>query len=63
MTIDFDSPDENFAGEMTIQETLEPKDGGTLVTFVFKNIPKDIKPEDNEKGTEESLEKLAKYVE
>lgn len=35
----------------------------TKVTIVFKNIPTDIDPKDNETGTEQSLEKLAHYVE
>jgi len=30
--------------------------------MVFKNIPDGIHPEDNEKGTELSLQKLDKYV-
>jgi hypothetical protein len=32
------------------------------VTIVFKNIPAGIDPKDNETGTEQSLEKLARYV-
>jgi hypothetical protein len=30
---------------------------------VFRNIPPGIKPEDNEKGTALTLQKLAAYVE
>lgn len=60
---DFQSTDPAFAGEMTITITLEPKDGGTEVTFLFTNIPRGIDPKDNEAGTLSSLEKLAKYVE
>lgn len=59
----FDAEDESFKGEMTLDVFFEPKDGGTLVTFVFDNIPTGIKPEDNEEGTRQSLEKLAKFVE
>ncbi|GAB3519190.1 SRPBCC family protein [Emticicia fontis] len=59
----FDSTDENNTGEMIMDVTLTPKGKDTTVTIVFKNIPLGIKPEDNEKGTEMSLEKLAKYVE
>ncbi|HVD99779.1 MAG TPA: SRPBCC family protein [Cytophagaceae bacterium] len=58
----FDSSDPSFSGEMIMEVTLEKVNDGTQVTFVFKNIPAGIKPEDNEKGTEESLEKLAKYL-
>ena len=59
----FDSEDNGFKGEMTLEILLEPRDGGTVVTFAFDNIPKGIKPEDNEEGTRQSLEKLAKFVE
>ena len=59
----FDSEDDGFKGEMTLEILLEPKDGGTVVTFVFDNIPSGIKPEDNEEGTRQSLEKLAQFVE
>ena len=61
--VKFDSPDPAFAEEMIMETTLEPVDEGTRVTITFKNIPASISPEDNEKGTELSLQKLAKYVE
>ncbi|MEO5591719.1 MAG: SRPBCC domain-containing protein [Chitinophagaceae bacterium] len=61
--ITFDSPDKNFAGEMIMDITLEPKDNKTSATFLFKNIPPGIKPADNEAGTIETLEKLARYIE
>ena len=47
---------------MTMEIKLEPIDNGTKVTFLFKDIPRGIRPEDNEAGTISSLEKLAKYV-
>jgi uncharacterized protein YndB with AHSA1/START domain len=61
--ITFDTGNPAFSGEMLMEVTLEAEDGGTLVTLVFKNIPSSIRPEDNEAGTRESLEKLARYVE
>lgn len=61
--VTFDSDDPAFAGEMIMEVTLEAADGGTTVTIVFKNIPAGVRPEDNEAGTLESLEKLARYVE
>ena len=60
--ITFDSPDPAFAGEMIMEVTLAPADGGTTVSIVFKNIPPGIRPADNELGTQLSLEKLARYV-
>jgi uncharacterized protein YndB with AHSA1/START domain len=61
--INFDSPDPRFSGEMIMIITFEAKDGGTLVSILFKNIPVGIRPEDNEAGTQSSLEKLARYLE
>ncbi len=61
--ITFDSADPAFAGEMTVEVTLEAKDGGTTVSILFKDIPSGIRPEDNEAGTRLTLEKLARYVE
>ena len=63
LAINFDSIDKNNTGEMIMDVTLTPKGKETTVTIVFKNIPSGIKPEDNEKGTEMSLDKLARYVE
>lgn len=61
--ISFVSDDPDFQEKMTTEVKLEPVDNGTKVTFTFKNIPKGIKPEDNEEGTISSLKKLADYVE
>ena len=61
--ITFDSVDPAFSGEMTMEVTFEAEDGGTTVSILFKNIPLGIRPEDNEAGTELTLEKLARYVE
>ena len=61
--INFDSPDPRFAGEMIVEVAFDEKSDGTNVTFLFKDIPTGIRPEDNEKGTLLTLEKLAQYVE
>jgi uncharacterized protein YndB with AHSA1/START domain len=61
--VTFDSDDPAFAGEMHMEVTLEAAESGTTVTIVFQNLPPGIRPEDNEVGTRESLEKLARYVE
>lgn len=60
---EFDSEDDSFKGEMKMTVYFEPKGDETLVTMLFDNIPQGIKPEDNEEGTRQSLDKLAKYVE
>lgn len=61
--ITFNSTDPAFAGEMIMEVTFEAEGDGTRVTIAFKNIPPGIRPEDNDAGTEQSLEKLARYVE
>ena len=60
--INFDTTDPEFKGEMKMVVTFETKAEGILVTIEFSNIPAGVKPEDNEAGTESSLEKLAEYV-
>lgn len=61
--INFESENPAFSGEMITEVTFNPIDIGTRVTFLFKNIPAGIRPEDNETGTISTLEKLARYVE
>jgi uncharacterized protein YndB with AHSA1/START domain len=61
--ITFDSADPAFLGEMIMEVTFEAEEGGTTVSILFKNIPSGIRPEDNEVGTQLTLEKLARYVE
>ena len=58
----FDSAGPGFVGEMIMEARFEPEGKATRVTMVFTNVPLGIKPEDNEKGTELSLEKLERYV-
>jgi len=60
--IRFDSPDAHFQGEMIMEVLFEPVNEDTRITMIFKNVPAGIRPEDNEKGTELSLQKLEKYV-
>ena len=62
-TIRFRSDNPGFADEMTMEVLLEgAANNATKVTIVFRNIPVGIDPKDNETGTEQSLEKLARYV-
>ena len=59
----FESEQPDFAGEMTIIWSLADADGGTEVTVLFEDIPKGISLEDNELGSQQSLRKLAAFVE
>lgn len=61
--ITFDTVDPAFKGEMIMEVLLEAANGGTTVSLLFKSIPPGIRPQDNEVGTQSSLEKLARYVE
>ena len=60
--IQFETNDPDLMGEMIMEVTLKPVDQGTEVTYHFRNIPKGIKPADNEEGTISTLQKLARYV-
>ena len=60
--ITFDSSDPAFAGEMIMEVSFEQKGTKTKVNIIFRNIPPGIRPEDNEAGTQLSLEKLKRYV-
>lgn len=61
--IKFDTDEPSFAGEMTMEVTLEPEGQGTRVTILFRNIPSGISPEENEAGTMSTLERLGRFVE
>ena len=58
----FESSGPGFVGEMIMEVRFEPEGAATRVTIVFSNLPTGVKPADNERGTEESLAKLEKYV-
>lgn len=62
-SINFQSDKNEFTDVMTMEVFLEEiENNSTKVTIVFKNIPTGIDPQDNETGIEQSLEKLARYV-
>jgi uncharacterized protein YndB with AHSA1/START domain len=60
--IKFHTADPGFTGEMIMEVSFEPVTSGTNVCFKFMNLPEGIKPEDNEQGTNSTLEKLAVFV-
>jgi len=60
--IDFESADPSFAGEMIMSTTLAPAGSGTKVTILCENLPRGIRPEDNEAGCRSTLEKLASFL-
>lgn len=60
--VEFESADPSFAGEMIVSTTLAPAGSGTKVTILCENIPRGIRPEDNEAGCHSTLEKLACFL-
>jgi uncharacterized protein YndB with AHSA1/START domain len=61
--VEFESQDPAFAGEMRMTVRLADTAEGTEVTILCEGIPKGIRPEDNELGCKESLQKLAALIE
>jgi uncharacterized protein YndB with AHSA1/START domain len=62
-TVNFDTADPAFFGEMTIVVTFEEVPGGTEVTILCRNLPPGLRAEDNEAGARLSLEQLARRFE
>lgn len=61
--VTFDTTDPALQGEMTITVTFEERAGETEVTFLCRNLPPGLRPEDNETGARLSLEQLARRCE
>jgi uncharacterized protein YndB with AHSA1/START domain len=61
--IEFESRDSGFAGEMKMTTRLADAADGTEVTILCEDLPAGIRPEDNEAGTRQSLQKLAGLLE
>ncbi len=61
--IEFESPERRFAGDMRMTVMLADVDDGTDVSLLYENVPAGIRPEDNEAGSRQSLQKLAALVE
>ena len=59
----FDSAQEEFGGAFRVTTTLEDAQGGTRVTVLAQNLPRGVRPQDNETGTRMALAHLARLVE
>lgn len=62
-TVVFESADPAFAGEMRVVVSLADTDDGTEVVYRCEDIPRGIRPEDNEAGCRSSLRQLAALLE
>lgn len=61
--IEFDSPDPDFAGTMTMTWRLTEGSEGTLVTVEATDVPRGISQADHEEAFASSLANLAAHVE
>jgi uncharacterized protein YndB with AHSA1/START domain len=61
--VSFVTTDRSLLGEMTIRATFEEVPGGTEVTMMFENLPPGLRPEDNDMGSQLSLEQLSRHFE
>lgn len=62
-TVEFESEDQAFAGEMTMTWAFDTVPNGTQVTITAENVPSGISKEDHDTGLNSSLENLARFVE
>jgi uncharacterized protein YndB with AHSA1/START domain len=60
---EFETEDDTLAGEMKLHFLLEDAPGGTEVTVRHEGLPERISVEDNEAGTQSSLENVARLLE
>ena len=60
--IEFESQDPRFAGEMKMTTSFTDTDEGTEITVLCEGIPAGVRPEDNEVGTKQALQKLATLI-
>jgi uncharacterized protein YndB with AHSA1/START domain len=58
----FDSPQEQFQGEMRMTTTIAAVAGGSEVTMTHQNLPPGLRTEDDEEGCRLSLQQLARFL-
>lgn len=61
--VSFVTRDPSLLGEMTLTVAFVEVSGGTEVTLLFQNLPRGLRPEDNDAGARMSLEQLARRFE
>ncbi|GAA0345763.1 hypothetical protein GCM10008931_41290 [Oceanobacillus oncorhynchi subsp. oncorhynchi] len=62
-SVNFDSEDPLFSGEMIQKWLLEDASEGTKVTVICENVPEGIRKEDHDIGLRFTLENLAVFTE
>ena len=61
-SVEFESDDPAFAGEMILTWSLEPAPAGTNVAVTAENVPAGISAEDHAAGLASSLENLDRFL-
>jgi uncharacterized protein YndB with AHSA1/START domain len=61
-SVEFESANVSFAGEMTMTWSFEPLPGGTRVAITAENVPSGISKADHDAGLRSSLENLARFL-
>ena len=61
-SVEFESNDPAFAGEMTMTWSFDAAPSGTRVTITADNVPRGIKKADHEVGLKSSIDNLALFV-
>jgi uncharacterized protein YndB with AHSA1/START domain len=61
-SVEFESDNAAFAGEMIVTWALEPTGEGTKVIVTAENVPSGVSAEDHAAGLASSLENLARFV-
>jgi uncharacterized protein YndB with AHSA1/START domain len=61
-SVEFESVDAVFAGEMVMTWSFEPLPSGTRITVTAENVPPGISQADHDAGLRSSLENLAGYL-
>lgn len=61
-SVEFESGDASFVGEMVMTWMFESSPAGTLVTITAENVPPGISKADHDAGLRSSLENLARHL-
>ncbi len=61
-TVEFESDDSAFGGQMLMTWSFDAVPGGTRVTITAENVPPGITKADHDEGLRASLENLARYL-
>ncbi|WP_437999836.1 SRPBCC domain-containing protein [Sorangium sp. So ce185] len=61
-SVEFESSDVSFAGEMVMTWSFESLPAGTRITITAENVPPGISQADHDAGLRSSLENFARYL-